>query len=300
MSNPVREPELQAVAGSRRPSELRVGGWAWIGWVCIATLVFLEPLTALFAYAATSELLSYIPLVPIVTIFLLYLRRGALVVERQSSVGWAVGLGLVSAAAVVASLVLDGRVSANDRLVLTTFAYVAMVVAGGFLCLGARWMAAAAFPVGFLFFLVPLPDAAVRVIENVSVLGSAEVSAWLFRVTGTPLVRDGATFIIPGIALEIARECSGINSSWVLFIVSLVASNLFLTSTWSRAVLVAVVVPLAIIRNSVRILTIGLLCVHVGPHMISSVIHRSGGPVFFALSLVPFFLVLSWLRRAER
>lgn len=300
MSSPVGESDLRAVAGRRGPSELRLGGLAWIAWVCVATLVFVKPLIALFAHAATSELLSYVPLVPIVALFLLYVRRGSLVVARQSSVGWAVALGLVSAAAAVASIVLADRVSANDRLVLTTLAYVAMVLGGGFLCLGARWMAAATFPVSFLLFLIPPPDAVVRVLEAASVLGSAEVSAWLFRLTGTPLVREGTVFIMPGIALEIARECSGINSSWVLFIVSLVASNLFLTRTWSRVVLIAVVVPLAIIRNSVRILTIGLLCVHVGPHMVNSYIHRSGGPVFFALSLVPLFLVLLWLRRAER
>jgi hypothetical protein len=44
---------------------------------------------------------------------------------------------------------------------------------------------------------------------------------------------------------------------------------------------------------------IGLLCVNVGPQMIHSVIHRRGGPVFFALSLIPFLLVLWWLRRGD-
>jgi hypothetical protein len=33
--------------------------------------------------------------------------------------------------------------------------------------------------------------------------------------------------------------------------------------------------------------------------MIHSWIHRQGGPVFFALSLIPFFLVLIWLRKTE-
>jgi exosortase/archaeosortase family protein len=60
------------------------------------------------------------------------------------------------------------------------------------------------------------------------------------------------------------------------------------------------VAPLAIVRNSLRILTVGLLCVHVGPHMIDSYIHRSGGPIFFALSLIPLFLTLVWLRRISR
>jgi exosortase/archaeosortase family protein len=73
-----------------------------------------------------------------------------------------------------------------------------------------------------------------------------------------------------------------------------------LTSSWRRIVLVALVFPLAIVRNGFRILVIGLLCVHVGPHMIDSPIHHQGGPLFFALSLIPFFLLVWWLRRTER
>jgi exosortase/archaeosortase family protein len=65
-------------------------------------------------------------------------------------------------------------------------------------------------------------------------------------------------------------------------------------------VLVAFVIPLAIVRNAFRILVIGLLAVHVGPQMIDSVIHHSGGPFFFVVSLVPLFFLLWWLRRQER
>ena len=75
---------------------------------------------------------------------------------------------------------------------------------------------------------------------------------------------------------------------------------MFLKSPWRRLVLVAFVIPLGIVRNGVRILTIGLLCVHVGPHMIDSFIHHRGGPIFFVLSLGPLFLLLTWLRRRDR
>jgi exosortase/archaeosortase family protein len=86
----------------------------------------------------------------------------------------------------------------------------------------------------------------------------------------------------------------------VLFIAGLLASHLFLRTRWRRVVLVAFVIPLGILRNGFRILVIGLLCVYVGPHMIDSMIHRRGGPLFFALSLVPLFLLLWWLRRQEQ
>jgi exosortase/archaeosortase family protein len=121
-----------------------------------------------------------------------------------------------------------------------------------------------------------------------------------FAIAGTPLVRQGTIFELPGIVLEVAQECSGIRSSWVLFITSVLAANLFLESPWRRFVLVAFVVPLGILRNGFRVFVIGMLCVHIGPHMVDSVIHRQGGPFFFALSLVPLFFLLWWLRRGER
>ena len=55
--------------------------------------------------------------------------------------------------------------SVNDDLALMALAYVSFVAAGGFLFLGSKWMPAAAFPVAFLIFMVPLPDAAVNWLE---------------------------------------------------------------------------------------------------------------------------------------
>src|SRR5258708_19200216 len=161
-------------------------------------------------------------------------------------------------------------------------------------------MAAAAFAITFLVFMVPLPDGAVSWLETASVLASADVAAWFFKLTGTPLLRDGTVFALPGIVLTVAQECSGIHSSWVLFITSLLASYLFLESSWRRIILIAFVIPLGIVRNGFRILVIGLLCVHVGPHMIDSVIHRRGGPFFFLLSLVPLIVFMAWLCRQEQ
>jgi exosortase/archaeosortase family protein len=85
----------------------------------------------------------------------------------------------------------------------------------------------------------------------------------------------------------------------VLFMTSLVAGQFFLRASWKRAVLALAIVPLSLLRNGLRIVTIGELCVHVNPDMINSYIHKRGGPIFFVLSLVPLFLLLYYLRRSE-
>ena len=115
-----------------------------------------------------------------------------------------------------------------------------------------------------------------------------------------PFLRDGLEFRLPDITLQVAPECSGIHSTWVLFITSLVAGQMILRRPWSRVLLCLVVLPLALLRNGFRVFVIGELCVHLGPRMIDSPIHHRGGPLFFALSLVPFFLWLYFLRQRER
>jgi exosortase len=144
-----------------------------------------------------------------------------------------------------------------------------------------------------------MPTALTKGIEVFLQHGSAEVAHVLFNLSGTPNFRTDLLFQLPRISLMVAPECSGIHSSLALFITSLVAGKLFLRASWRRILLAVIVVPLALLRNGFRILTIGLLCVHIGPHMINSVIHHQGGPIFFALSLLPFGALLWWLRRAE-
>ena len=265
----------------------------------VLALLFSAPLAALAVYAARSDLHSHILLVPFIAAYLLYLRRGALPASLATSFRGAALSAGVGTAALAARIAWRGALSLNDALALMAFAFVSFAVAGAFLFLGSRVLAAALFPVAFLLFLVPLPDAAVTWLENASVLASAEAAAGFFTVAGTPMVRHDTVFELPGIVLRVAQECSGIHSSWVLFMCSLLASHLFLRTGWRRFALVAFAVPLGILRNGFRILVVGLLCVHIGPHMIDSPIHRRGGPLFFGLSLVPLFLALAWLRSRE-
>lgn len=281
-----------------RQQRWRVCGCA--GYLVLLTLLFSQPLARLAVFAAGSDLFSYILLVPFVSGYLLYTRMPTTPADFRISIAGAAVLGAIGTATVAARVGWGENLSPNDLLATMTLAFVSLAAAGGFLFFGSKWMAARAFPIAFLIFMVPLPDAVVNRLEVASMNASADAAAVFFGMTGTAMVRHGTVFELPGIVIQVAQECSGIHSSLVLFIVSLLASQVFLKSRWRRLVLVALVIPLGILRNGFRILVIGLLCVHVGPQMIDSPIHHRGGPLFFALSLVPFFLLLWWLRRQEQ
>ena len=165
---------------------------------------------------------------------------------------------------------------------------------------GAGLMRAVAFPASFLMFTVPLPTFFTDWLEGFLQHASADAASALFTSCGATVFHEGLFFRLPGIAIEVAKECSGIHSSLVLMITSLVAGHLFLRSPWKKTVLALAVIPLGIIRNGFRIFTLGTLCVHVNPNIIDSPLHHRGGPIFFVLSLVPFFALLFLLRRSER
>jgi exosortase C (VPDSG-CTERM-specific) len=263
--------------------------------------VFILPLCALFAHAASSDLHSHIILIPVVAGYIVSLRTRQLPSACQSAPGRSATFALLGLAMLAIRWRLSpGAISWNDRLALSTASFICLLLALGFAVLGQKWMRALAFPAALLIFLIPLPDRLVDWLETGSKLASTEAADLLFTLTGTPVFRRETTFVLPGMVMQVAQECSGIRSSFVLFITSLVAANLFLQSTWRRLVLVLVVIPLGIIRNGFRIMVIGKMCVESGPTMIDSWVHHRGGPLFFALSLIPLLLLTCWLRRGER
>jgi exosortase C (VPDSG-CTERM-specific) len=286
------------------------GGLKWriVGfgvYVGILSLAGCGSLIDLGQYALKEELHSHILLIPLVSLYLAALKRESLARAHPGSVAGAVvgAVGFVVAAmAVYFGPALAGAqpLARHDLMVQTAACYALLLVAGGFLFLGTSGMRRLAFPFGLLVFMVPLPDIVVAGLEDFLMRASAVLADWFFQWSGTPIFRNGQVIELPGTTLEVARNCSGIRSTLVLFITSLIASYLFLASAWHRGLLVALVIPLGIFRNALRVLVIGLLCVHVGPEMIDSWVHHHGGPLFFAVSLVPLFAVAAWFRYRER
>ena len=161
-------------------------------------------------------------------------------------------------------------------------------------------MRAYAFAFGMLVFIVPMPLFMMDGIEVFLQYGSAYTTHAMYWLARMPFVRTDLVFHLPGIALRVAPECSGIHSTWILFITSLLAGHLFLRTTRNKVILAVAVLPLALLRNGFRVFTLGELCVHISPDMIDSPIHHKGGPLFFVLSLVPFFFLLWFLLRREK
>jgi exosortase C (VPDSG-CTERM-specific) len=296
ITNPSIAPSAVSVSVPNTARQLKI-----LAVLTIALIAcFSRPLFSLVTFAVHSKLYSHIVLIPFVSAYLVWLQRKNLVSAQPERRVFAllpliVGIGFL----IVYWAALSGKLVAQDYLSLMTTVFLSLLIGNCLLLLGFAHFRALAFPLFFLVLMIPFPTSIEQAIETVLQRGSAGAACALFKSFGMPVFKQGMELHLPGFNMQVAPECSGIHSSLVLFITSLVASHLLLRAYWARAMFVLAVIPLAMLRNGFRIFVLGELCVQVDPAWINSDLHNRGGPLFFALFLIPFFLLLLLLRKWE-
>lgn len=265
-----------------------------------AGVFFARDLLAWLRFGLGSSLYSYTLLVP----FICYVFTAQTVPVGVSTVGarrgrmvcWALGVGAVALALFGGGA--DEAAPPPDRLRLAIL--VTLVVAGLAVYGGLAWFRPRRFPLVFLYAMIPLPPLLERGLNDLLQNASGVAAYGLFRLIGMPVLQEGHLLMLPNLLLEVAEECSGIRSTLVLLLTALLASYVLLKKPLHRLLVVAVVIPLGIVRNALRIVIIGWLTVRVDPEVIHGPLHRNGGPLFFALTLLIFLGLVAWLRRREQ
>jgi exosortase len=166
---------------------------------------------------------------------------------------------------------------------------------------GFKAFSEAIFPLGFLFFMVPIPAQIMDKVIYALQIGSAEFTSLFFALMGIPISREGFVFHTPTVSIEIAKQCSGIRSSLGLIITAVLASHFFLKSNWHKAILIAAIYPITVFKNAVRIVTLTLLAIHVDEGFLTGgFLHKSGGFIFYLPALGMMGVILMVLRRRKK
>jgi len=216
-----------------------------------------------------------------------------------TTTAWLVGgLGL-AATAFYFFLRSTKRLPVTEYLWAGVLGYLLMLLAAGLVTAGWGRLRQHPFAIWFLAFFIPLPLVVTDWMSVALQHGSAEVTDWMLQLSGLPVLREGLLFQLPRLVIQVAEECSGVRSTLVLLITSLIAGKMFLQTGWKRAVLALATIPLGLLRNAARITVLGWLSVNVDPNVIHGPLHHRGGPIFFALSLIPLFGLLWWFKRSE-
>lgn len=223
-------------------------------------------------------------LVPPFCAWLVFERRHrlrALVVEPRAT-----GLLMIFAAL---AILLVGKL--GSELLLTRLSFLIMLAGLIVVLLGWRWLRALAFPLVFLGFMIPWPtliyNLATIPLKNIATRTGVGLLAW----TGLPILREGNLIILPAAMLDVVAACSGIRSLLALLALATAYGYLLEPSRWRRAILIAAMLPLAVISNAVRIALTIVLTFRFGNAASQGIWHMLTGLQVFAFALVGLVLL---------
>jgi len=287
-----------AATTTRTPNARRHA--SFIALMAVSSLAFYKTLSALVTYSLNNDSNSHIVLIPFVAFFLLYLERQHIFSVTRASTGS--GIGLILGGVILGWLASRESFPQDGNWPLSLGAFsVILVWIGVFLvCYGFTAFRAGAFPLLFLLLMVPLPDAVLDRVIHALQTGSTEIAYLVFQAVGIPVVRQGFVLSVPGVTIEVAKECSSIRSSMALFITCLLAAHLYLRTGWKMFLFVLLSLPVSVVKNGIRIATLTLLSIYVNPGFLTGRLHHEGGFVFFVVALLILCPVFLWLEKSDK
>jgi len=266
-----------------------------------AVAVAYGPLKELLSNSTRSDYYSHILLIPLVSGFLILQKRREIFTKAEYSLEKGFPVLITGIIIYIAGLMLQDRLSINDYTSIIMLSAVVFWIGGFVTSYGTSVFRHVRFPLLFLVFMIPIPTVIMDYIIYVLQAGSTEVTESLFSLTGTPAFRAGYVFQLPGITIEVAKECSGIRSTLGLFITVVLAAHFFLKTNWTKGVLILSILPITILKNGIRILTLTLLAIYVDEGFLTGgFLHKSGGFLFFLPALGLIGILLYFLRKTER
>jgi exosortase A len=128
------------------------------------------------------------------------------------------------------------------------FAMIGLVPAALLTVFGLRWLRALAVPCAFLFFAVPFGEVFVPTL----IQWTADFTIAALRLSGVPVYREGAHFVIPSGEWSVVDACSGIRYLLASAMSGTLFALIMYRSPARRALFMAAAVLVPIVANWVR------------------------------------------------
>jgi len=260
--------------------------WAALGVAFVAcylpTLEWLH-----WKYEAHESYFSHGYLVPFISGYLIFRKRHALAGAMRRGHLW--GLPVIAGSLLLHLLGVVGNIN-----FVSGFSMVLYLLGCVVFFWGTEVARKIAFPLFFLFFLCPVPNAYIDVVAIPMKSLSTDIALAIMRVMGVPYYREGFLVSFAGFQFVVGTPCNGMRSLISLLAVGLLFLHLFRP----RKILVTLVflacIPLlAVGLNGLRIAVLFLIALHLGPEAASPehYLHETSGLVVFILGMACLMLI---------
>jgi exosortase len=164
---------------------------------------------------------------------------------------------------------------------------------------GLAWLRASFFPFLLFGFCVPLGSLADPITLRLRLLVTQLVGLVCHTLLAIDVIADGTALRDPTnrYSYEVAAACSGIRSLIATFALAVIMAFFSFRKPWKRVIVMASAIPLAVLGNLLRMLSI-VIAAEVGGQKWGNLVHDGGpGGLFSLLPYIPAFVVLLLLDR---
>ncbi|MDX1251044.1 MAG: exosortase A [Gammaproteobacteria bacterium] len=182
-----------------------------------------------------------------------------------------------------------------DILVIQQFALVGAIIAAVWTLLGTAVAWAIAFPLGFLFFAVPVGEGLIPPMMDFT----ADFTVKALQLTGIPVYREGTFFEIPSGNWSVVEGCSGVRYLIASATLGFLYAYLTYRSMWRRTIFITLSVIIPIFANGMRAYMIVMIAHLSDMKLALGIDHYIYGWVFFGLVMILLFWIGSFWREDE-
>jgi exosortase B len=270
---------------------------AWkSSWPILLTLaaMYLPTFTHLAMTIWQSEDEAHGPIILIAAIFIAWQKRDWLTTEIQQRSNPIAGWLLLLFGGLMYVLGRSQGVVSLDVASQIPVLLGILLITRGISTIRALW-----FPLFLLVFMIPLPGMLVDVVTAPLKQEISELTETVLYWAGYPIARSGVTLSIGQYSLLVADACSGLHSMFTLTATGLLYLYMLHYRSWIRnGVLVASLLPIAFIANTVRVIVLVLVTYYFGDKVGQGFLHKFAGVLLFFFALVSVYALdslLGWI-----
>lgn len=229
-------------------------------------------------------------LVPFIAVYFVWLKKDTLLNLPIRSAS--TGLIVVAFAffVLIAGIAAQEFFTQRSSLVLLLIGIVIFLY-------GWSWFKTLALPLGFLFFMIPLPYIVYDAMAFPLKLFVAKFSVIALKLMGVVVLREGNIIMFPTTVLEVADACSGLRSLMSLLALGVALSVVSQKKRGAMFLLVVLTIPIAVLTNMIRVIVTGYLAQYYGAAAAEGFFHEFAGMGVFLLAMVLLFVASGVLRK---
>ncbi|MFY9112597.1 MAG: exosortase/archaeosortase family protein [Desulfomonilia bacterium] len=248
-----------------------------------------------YKYSLEESYFSHGYLIPFVSAYLIYAMRNDLSAMPRSSSP--IGLAVIVAALMVHILGVLGDIN-----FVSGFSMVLYLAGCSLYLLGGPITGKIFFPLFFLVFMCPIPDAVIDAVALPLKAIATSVSLMIVDLLGIPYVREGFVIHLPGSTYVVGAPCNGMRSLISFFAIGFLFLYYIRSAWWKKGVLLLLIPPISVALNGLRIAILLFIANHYGHDAASpeSFLHDGSGMLVFVIGIGLLVLCVRRINEEDR